>query len=442
MDKIQERFHELRCRITYTHLNPQQSTKEVPVILKEKGYDVVTNDENGNFCISVQELFCIEGVAVSKVNYKLVLRIAGVTEVFPNIYRYDDFTPLIDILINEGKSLYPQIIEKQKEDKQVALFQTLVDGILSTKELSEKKILQGKEFFLEPSRNGDDFSVIMFTQFLTNLRLGVNLSEYGLEDKTNRLLKVCSTIPDDIYSDRPIRISATFAHNWDNKIKTIKSKGLNKNYDSKANRHFIDNSYSEKSQYPPRAQKLVKFLNKKGIDYGYSDNGDFIIQYAPAGDNYGVICWNDIDFGYTDYHYYITKKGVLKRRSKDSFKGLVEKITEDEFIQLLTLALENNAFHAETDVKILRHSLISSIAGNRLPTGLMVSGPFVKRWDWTGKGFGPKLFIRIPDINVEIFMQWESLKQFIAEHNQIEQLIPVIEALRHIVSQDEEVRLV
>lgn len=423
--------------------NRLEATRHISSLFSEKGYVFDYNEGSGDFEIQINELSRITGTLTTACNadywaiYSIRMHFGSESKDFRNVdpLAMEEFLPVLDKIIAESNELYKKLQQESKDTKQAEVFEALLRQHLLLLGDNEHK------YSFKQITNDGNTSMIMYSPVMSGLVLATNLNQDNYGERIARLVNVMKTVPNTLSQDREFKVIGQYMGNR-NVDFLLDTNGLKKNFDRKGNRKFTDAPYSAKYDRTPKSKKLVSFLKKKGIEYGYNESGLFVIQYAPNGDDYGVVTWNEFDGSYSDLHYQISKKGVLKRRSKDFSKGMIEMLTEDEVILILTLALENNAFAAETDTKILRHSLISAMAQNRLDAGVKVSRFYEGAWRWSGVGFGPELLVYIPEIKVTLLFQWKSLKHFLSECALMDEIMPIVNDLRQIGAQDNDVNLI
>nr|WP_301749013.1 hypothetical protein [uncultured Muribaculum sp.] len=174
------------------------------------------------------------------------------------------------------------------------------------------------------------------------------------------------------------------------------ANGLNKDYTKETKKLFGADfvPYSIKSQmYKPKSTQLIKTLEKLKLEYGYTDNHEFVIHY-PNERNY-VLMWNEDDSKFYDIQYNITPKGEFKRRRKSFKNGLVEKLTESEVIKFITLAFQHGAFPPEPGSDAtFRRILLIAMTKNIMPAETLLL--YSSQLEWSGVGMFLEFAVGLP----------------------------------------------
>ncbi len=151
-----------------------------------------------------------------------------------------------------------------------------------------------------------------------------------------------------------------------------------------------------------------------------------------------MISWNENDLSFSDIHYRITKAGSLKWQSSNK-RGFIEKLSEEEVIRLISLAAANNAFDIKfAKEKLFRQRVLSALAANCLPEGIMLTTNVM--WQWSGVGMSPHIVFQLPQKG-NVLMTWKSLKNFLAETERLTSIAECLKELYRIDKLDSDVSL-
>lgn len=195
----------------------------------------------------------------------------------------------------------------------------------------------------------------------------------------------------------------------------------------RTNRHFVcrghDEDFSALSIYPegfkpfnsksdkqPKSRRLVDTLARLNIEYGYTDNGEFIIQLTYRANR--AICWNENKSGYFDA-YHLSPSTSVQDSPQRTFS---EKMSETDMIRFFSVLVRHGAYvrqpkdYGPFKPVYPRERVLIETVRNLFPEGLTVYYDDLDLWAYKG----PELNVQIAPGQV-IKVYWRRFAHFLTD---------------------------